>query len=123
MSHERGQPFPSDVSDAALLGFESEGNSGSPRLASEAEKTVMLLEWKKSTSKSKWNARALAILSTELHRELKDGKMENFTYNPKTMDLRFCEKQIKQRIDRLRRDKIAFEENRSKIEKERIEQV
>ncbi len=83
----------------------------------------MQIDWNKSTKRSMWNARAVAILSTELLRLLQNGKIEDVQYNPKTMDLKFCEKQITQRLDRIRRDKIAFEENRLKEDQTRTDRI
>lgn len=94
-----------------------------PKLVSKDDAGLMQLEWKKSTKRSAWNARALCILSAELHRLLKCGKIEHVKYNPKTMTLKYCETQITRRLDRVRRDKLAYEENRLKEEQERTDQM
>lgn len=123
LSHERGEPFPQDVSNADLEEFESEGYSGGPKLASESSGTYMQLDWSKSTKRSAWNTRALSILSIELHRLLKAGQVKNVPYDSKTMTLKYCEKQVAQRLDRIRRERLAHEENRLQEEKHRSDQT
>ncbi len=103
--------------------FISEGNSAGPWLTPNGGLGLMQLEWKKSTKMSTWNARVVSILSAELHRLLQDGKIEHVKYHSKTMTLKFCEKQIVRRLDRVRRDKLAYEENRLKVEQDRIDQI
>ncbi len=73
--------------------------------------------------RSNWNARAVSILSTELQGHIKDGKVEHVLYDSKTMNLKFCEKQIIQRLDRIRRDKIAHDANTLKAAQERNDQI
>lgn len=108
--HGRGKPFPEDVSSADVERFVLEGNSAGPKLASNG--VSMRLEWFKSTKRSAWNARAVSVLSAEFHSLLKAGKVEDVKYDSKTMTLKFCEKQITQRVDKIRRERIAHEENK-----------
>ncbi len=122
LNHERGKPFPQDVSSADLERFRTEGISAGPKLASKSDGTVMHLEGKKSAAASEWNARAVSVLSTELHRKLQEGKVENVRYET-TMNVKFCEKQIKRRLDIVRRERIAHDEDRLQAEQERNHQI
>ncbi len=119
--HTRGSPFPQDVSSSDLEKFLKEGNSAGPKLASNG--VLVQLDWKKSTRRSEWNGRAVSMLSTELHRLLEGGKVKNVQYDAKIMNLKIVEKQITRRIDVIRRDRIAEDENRLKVEQERTDQI